>query len=228
MFLCTRSSSPPISLLDMDWLFPFSCSPAEKSGACVTHGSCRLCVEQLHHRPCGQSLLQSIRSRRSSHPVPQGVVLPRMRSPRFQRRSSQSMVPPADGILAMATQVKADLLVMGTSCNRGVDKWLHGSVAEQVLRSSSIPVITVGPRARYIAASGRPIKVHPLRHEPAGWIHRRRESGRHSQVDVRVSLRPSNAVARARSPASGHTLRGAELPGARGTAALVTAGGGPA
>ncbi len=58
----------------------------------------------------------------------------------------------------MAKQVEADLLVMGTSCNRGVDKWLHGSVAEQVLRSSPIPVVTVGPKARAVAASGRPIK----------------------------------------------------------------------
>jgi nucleotide-binding universal stress UspA family protein len=47
---------------------------------------------------------------------------------------------------------------MGTRAHRGIDKWIFGSVAETVLRSSSIPVAVVGPNARRAAASKRPIK----------------------------------------------------------------------
>jgi hypothetical protein len=65
---------------------------------------------------------------------------------------------PAQGILATAKEMQADMLVMGTRANRGVDKWLHGSVAEAVLRAASIPVVVVGPHARRWAASGLPIK----------------------------------------------------------------------
>jgi nucleotide-binding universal stress UspA family protein len=65
---------------------------------------------------------------------------------------------PGEGILATAVEVQADLIVMGTRCYRGLDKWLHGSIAEQVLRGAPIPVITVGPHARKAAAAGLPIK----------------------------------------------------------------------
>jgi hypothetical protein len=46
-------------------------------------------------------------------------------------------------ILEAAESCEADLIVMGTHGRRGVSRTLLGSVAEKVLRLSSIPVLTV-------------------------------------------------------------------------------------
>lgn len=53
--------------------------------------------------------------------------------------------PPADTILAYASESGADLIVMGTHGRSGVNRWMLGSVAERVLRASEIPVLTVQP-----------------------------------------------------------------------------------
>ena len=42
-------------------------------------------------------------------------------------------------------QLASDLIVLGTHGRAGVSKMLMGSVAEKVLRSSAVPVMTVGP-----------------------------------------------------------------------------------
>ena len=54
---------------------------------------------------------------------------------------------PAQQIIAAARQFKADRLLLGTRSRSKVSKLLIGSVAEQVLRSVNLPVITVGPEA---------------------------------------------------------------------------------
>lgn len=48
-----------------------------------------------------------------------------------------------DEILKLAKTVNADLIVMGTHGRTGLEKILVGSTAEKVVRSSSIPVLTV-------------------------------------------------------------------------------------
>lgn len=55
--------------------------------------------------------------------------------------------PPAQQIIATARQFSADRLLLGTRSRSKVSKLLLGSVAEQVLRSVNIPVMTVGPEA---------------------------------------------------------------------------------
>jgi nucleotide-binding universal stress UspA family protein len=50
---------------------------------------------------------------------------------------------PVDGVLRVAREVKADLIVMGTHGRSGVNRWMLGSVAERVLRESEIPVLTL-------------------------------------------------------------------------------------
>jgi len=50
---------------------------------------------------------------------------------------------PVDGILKLAREIKADLIVMGTHGRSGVNRLMLGSVAERVLRESEIPVLTV-------------------------------------------------------------------------------------
>lgn len=54
---------------------------------------------------------------------------------------------PRDAIVGTAKELGADLVVMGTHGRRGLARALIGSVAEAVVRTSSVPVLTVrGPR----------------------------------------------------------------------------------
>jgi nucleotide-binding universal stress UspA family protein len=47
----------------------------------------------------------------------------------------------------MAEELKADIVVMGTHGRTGIKHLLLGSVAERVVRSSKVPVLTVPPEA---------------------------------------------------------------------------------
>jgi len=53
----------------------------------------------------------------------------------------------AQQVIASARQFLADRILIGTRSRSKMSKLLLGSVAEQVLRSAHIPVITVGPEA---------------------------------------------------------------------------------
>lgn len=46
-------------------------------------------------------------------------------------------------ILETAKEIKADMIVMGTHSRRGLEKILVGSVAEKVLRHSTIPLLII-------------------------------------------------------------------------------------
>lgn len=59
----------------------------------------------------------------------------------------------AQQIVAAARQLNVDLLVLGTKSRSRLGKLLLGSVAEQVLRSVPVPVLTVGPEAHPRAAA---------------------------------------------------------------------------
>jgi nucleotide-binding universal stress UspA family protein len=60
---------------------------------------------------------------------------------------------PWEQILALAEEVRADLVIMGTHGRRGLAHALMGSVAERVVRVAPVPVLTVGPRARRAATA---------------------------------------------------------------------------
>lgn len=51
----------------------------------------------------------------------------------------------AEEILRVAEEEGVDLIIMGTHGRKGIDLILFGSVAEKVVKSSSIPVLTVRP-----------------------------------------------------------------------------------
>lgn len=53
---------------------------------------------------------------------------------------------PAEEVLAVAEAEKADMIVMGTHGRKGIDRILFGSVAEKVVKSSTVPVLTVRPK----------------------------------------------------------------------------------
>jgi nucleotide-binding universal stress UspA family protein len=51
----------------------------------------------------------------------------------------------AQEILDYAREHKVDLIVMGTHGRKGIDRVLFGSVAEKVVKTSTVPVLTVHP-----------------------------------------------------------------------------------
>lgn len=53
---------------------------------------------------------------------------------------------PAEEILALAEAEGVDMIVMGTHGRKGIDRILFGSVAEKVVKSSPVPVLTVRPK----------------------------------------------------------------------------------
>ena len=48
-----------------------------------------------------------------------------------------------DTIIDVATEIDADIIVMGTHSRRGLEKILMGSVAEKVLRKSAVPLFII-------------------------------------------------------------------------------------
>jgi nucleotide-binding universal stress UspA family protein len=69
---------------------------------------------------------------------------------------------PAQQIGAVARQFVADRVLLGTRSRGRLGKLLLGSVAEQVLRSVNLPVITVGPEAHLAvdASTGERVVLH--------------------------------------------------------------------
>jgi len=53
----------------------------------------------------------------------------------------------AEAIIESARADEADLIAMGTSAWSDLDRWLHGSVADEVLRRAEVPVLIVPPQA---------------------------------------------------------------------------------
>ena len=51
--------------------------------------------------------------------------------------------PPHSGILDYVDENDIDLIVMGTHGRTGVERYLLGSVAEKIVRTSDVPVLTV-------------------------------------------------------------------------------------
>lgn len=51
----------------------------------------------------------------------------------------------AEGVLSYAEEQEIDVLVIGTHGRSGPKRWLLGSVAERVLRGSTVPVLAVPP-----------------------------------------------------------------------------------
>jgi nucleotide-binding universal stress UspA family protein len=51
----------------------------------------------------------------------------------------------ADVILEYAKNSSTDLIIMSTHGRSGVSRWALGSVADRIVRSSAVPVLTVAP-----------------------------------------------------------------------------------
>lgn len=54
---------------------------------------------------------------------------------------------PCEAVVAAAKAMKADLIVVGTHGRRGLPRVVLGSVAEKIVRTSTVPVMTVSAEA---------------------------------------------------------------------------------
>lgn len=61
----------------------------------------------------------------------------------FGEPGSVSVVKPADELLKLAREAHVDMIVIGTHGRSGLGRMLIGSVAEQVVRGATCPVVTV-------------------------------------------------------------------------------------
>jgi nucleotide-binding universal stress UspA family protein len=70
---------------------------------------------------------------------------------RFPHKTLVGSGAVAEQVSRFARELAPDLIVIGTHGRTGVNKFLIGSVAEQVFRTSTCPVLTVGPHVARIA-----------------------------------------------------------------------------
>jgi nucleotide-binding universal stress UspA family protein len=71
-----------------------------------------------------------------------------LRSLGFQARTISLTGAIESEILAVATRERADLIVLGTHGDTGIERLLLGSEAEALLRNASCPVLVIGPGAQ--------------------------------------------------------------------------------
>ncbi|HEY0308521.1 MAG TPA: universal stress protein [Acidobacteriaceae bacterium] len=68
--------------------------------------------------------------------------------------------PAATALTQEARRTEADMIIMGTTSKRGVEKLLVGSTAESVIRNATCPVLTIGPNVR--PPSEDPLAFHTI------------------------------------------------------------------
>lgn len=67
---------------------------------------------------------------------------------RFPMRPVFIESPVIPGILGQARPGSYRMIIVGTQGRRGLSRFLVGSVAEEIIRNSRVPVMTVGPKAQ--------------------------------------------------------------------------------
>ncbi len=76
------------------------------------------------------------------------VIAEKMRARGVVVETHARMGDVCQGILRAADELSCDVIMMGTHGRKGLDHFLLGSVAEKVLRSADVPVITLRTNAR--------------------------------------------------------------------------------
>ena len=79
------------------------------------------------------------------------------RNPKVQVEHRLVQGDAAAEILRIAAETKCDLIMMGTHGRTGLRRVLMGSVAEQVVRKASCPVLTVKTPQRQVSSTEEPV-----------------------------------------------------------------------
>jgi nucleotide-binding universal stress UspA family protein len=74
-------------------------------------------------------------------------VVRALRSEGIAAEAQLRSAPPAQAIVDIARAEHADLIVMASHQRHGVDRWLHGSVTEEVLENTLTPLLVVPAQA---------------------------------------------------------------------------------
>jgi nucleotide-binding universal stress UspA family protein len=78
---------------------------------------------------------------------------------------------PATAVVELATQVKSNLLIVGTHDRHGLNKMILGSAAEGIIRHAHCPVMVIGPKVKIPSHSslefGSILFATDLRHDTA-------------------------------------------------------------
>jgi nucleotide-binding universal stress UspA family protein len=154
----TRWTHPAVILVatdvsDLDRLMPFAMDQAEQSEARLIlfhsiQSSASMSIDAVgmpYYDPSG------------AIEVAEKALRPYCEAARQRLVDCHAIVregPPAQQIATVAQQFSADRILLGTRSRGRLGKMLLGSVAEQVLRSVNLPVITVGPEAHLPVQSG--------------------------------------------------------------------------
>lgn len=89
-------------------------------------------VDDERQAAAAEDYLGALRKRLSQRSIPASVTV--------------SVGDPAEQILAAVTREGHDLIAMATHGRSGVTRWVRGSVAERILRSTAVPLLLVTPR----------------------------------------------------------------------------------
>lgn len=145
-------------LSDLDRLMPYAFQQAHETGA-------RLIL--LHVLAAGTGMSIDTAGMPLYDPAGALEVAEKAMAPWCEMARRQSLV--CDGLVregvasqqiaAAVRQFQADRILLGTRSRSKLGKLLLGSVAEQVLRSVNLPVITVGPEAHLPETDVNPEKV---------------------------------------------------------------------
>lgn len=85
-----------------------------------------------------ESLLEELKTEANDH---LGEAVDRLRDSGLQARRIVHCGPAAESIVSYAEQMDVRQIVMATHGYNGPNRWTHGSVAERVLQSASVPVL---------------------------------------------------------------------------------------
>lgn len=149
-------------LSDMERLMPFAFEQAGQSGARLILLHVIAGIEGLAADTAGMPFYDPAFALESAA----RVLGPWCASARSRGITCEALVregSPWQQIVDAAHQFHADRILLGTRSRTKLSKLLLGSVAEQVLRSVNLPVMTVGPEAHLPVGSNAPDRVvlHP-------------------------------------------------------------------
>jgi len=72
-------------------------------------------------------------------------IIKRLKNVSIKARSKVLIGKAADSLIDYIHESNFDLIIMATHGRSGISRWIWGSVAERIVRSSSIPVLIIRP-----------------------------------------------------------------------------------
>ena len=124
--------------------------PALCWAAALAHlNSCNLTVVHVSHPDWRYEVVEPPETAFEKTDVEQrlNAVVDSLHSQRQIARIVRQSTSVVQAVLAVIAESAADLLVIGTHGRGGLSKLALGSVAEELLRSASCPILTIGPKA---------------------------------------------------------------------------------